>query len=149
MAADSSSSKPASVLDLSSAHSESHHHHQLVKCSTFTDDGAAVDSVKATVRPKHGKEIKSAVTMSEHNSDFDFDSSSSNSATHHLVECPSSTTDGGVIKAVVEASKTWNYQTSLSEEETKYGDVECGGDLNDDKEEHEEEAIKAFSICWI
>ncbi|CAJ2658601.1 unnamed protein product [Trifolium pratense] len=52
MAADSSSSKPASVLDLSSAHSESHH--QLVKCSTFTDDGAAVDSVKATVRPKHG-----------------------------------------------------------------------------------------------
>ncbi|CAJ2658597.1 unnamed protein product [Trifolium pratense] len=45
MAADSSSSEPA--------HSESHHH-QLVKCSTFTDDGAAVDSVKATVRPKHG-----------------------------------------------------------------------------------------------
>jgi hypothetical protein len=29
------------------------------------------------------------------------------------------------------------------------GDVECGGDLNDDKEEHEEEVIEAFSICRI
>ncbi|KAK2447641.1 hypothetical protein QL285_006980 [Trifolium repens] len=34
----------ASVLDLSSAHSESHHH-QLVKCSTFTDgEGCRVEA---------------------------------------------------------------------------------------------------------
>jgi hypothetical protein len=68
--------------------------------------------------------------MSKHNSDseFDFysnfDSSSSNSvdsATHHLVKCSSSTTDGGVIKAVVEASKTWNYQMSLPVVSTQSG----------------------------
>ncbi|KAK2393946.1 hypothetical protein QL285_055838 [Trifolium repens] len=47
----------ASVLDLvGSADSESHH---LVKCSTFTDEAAAVDSVKAAVfKPRKKKKQK-------------------------------------------------------------------------------------------
>ncbi|WJX26993.1 hypothetical protein P8452_15856 [Trifolium repens] len=47
----------ASVLDLvGSADSDSHH---LVKCSTFTDEAAAVDSVKAAVlKPRKKKKQK-------------------------------------------------------------------------------------------
>jgi hypothetical protein len=50
------------------------------------------------------------------------------SVTHHLVKCSSSTTDGGVIKAVVEASKTWNYHMPFSEEETKCHSIHCTQD---------------------